>query len=217
MRILLPPSEGKNSPKKLRNLDLKKLAYANDLRVLRQQNLDAHKEIDQKRSDFAFNIYSGVLYQALGYQSLSASAKKRADKSILIFSAAYGVVAISDPIAQYKFKPNAKYWRKALASTLEEISDELIVECRSSTYQSMWQPNPEQTVAIRVFTLVKGKKKVITHMSKKTRGDVARFLISQRTPPKTPIELFKMLKKEFSCSLVSASSNESWYIDVIAK
>ena len=217
MKILLPPSEGKIAPKKIRNLNLKKLAYANDLREIREQVLSKHQEVDQKRTDFASNVYSGVLYQALGFGSLSKTARVRADKSILIFSAAYGVVKPTDLIASYKFKVDAKKWRGALETSLEEIAGELIVDCRSSTYQGMWVPNLENTVGIRVFTLVGGKKKVITHMSKKTRGEVTRFLISQRVAPKTPIELFKLMKKQFACSLVSASTKESWYIDVIAK
>ncbi|MCX6450637.1 MAG: peroxide stress protein YaaA [Actinobacteria bacterium] len=217
MKILLPPSEGKISPKKLRNLSLSKLVFAKELSQIRTQVLRGHKEIDQKRSDLAINVYSGVLYKALDYPALSASAKKRADKSILIFSAAYGVLRPVDLISAYKFKPQAKLWKAALEQALDNLSDELVVDARSSTYQSMWLPNPEFTVAIRVFTLVGGKKKVITHMSKKMRGEVARFLLSQRSMPKTPIELFKVLKKEFTCSLVSASTKESWYIDVIAK
>lgn len=216
MKILLPPSEGKNSPTKLRNLNLKKLAYAKELQLLREGILKSHKEIDQKRCDLASKIYTGVLYQALDFDSLNSAAKKRAVKCILIFSAAYGVVRIDDLISTYKFKPVAKYWRDSLSETLSDVADELIVDCRSSTYQTMWAANPENTVAIRVFTLVDGKKKVITHMSKKTRGEVARVLI-QGPAPKTPIELFNILKKKFKCSLISASTNESWFIDVIAK
>ena len=216
MKILLPPSEGKNSPTKLRNLDLKKLAYAKELQELRKKILSAHKEIDQKRADLASNVYSGVLYQELDFDSLNSTAKSRAEKSILIFSAAYGVVKIDDLISSYKFKPVAKFWRATLDEALADISDELIVDCRSSTYQSMWVPDPENTVAIRVFTLVGGKKKVITHMSKKTRGEVARYLLNG-SAPKSPLELFKLLKKDFKCSLISPTGTGTWFIDVIAQ
>jgi uncharacterized protein len=215
VKILLPPSEGKNSPTKLRNLDLKKLTYAKELQELRKKILAAHKEIDQKRADLASNVYSGVLYQALDFESLNSTAKTRARKSILIFSAAYGVVKIDDLISSYKFKPVAKFWRAKLDKALADLSDELIVDCRSSTYQSMWTPNPENTVAIRVFTLVGNKKKVITHMSKKTRGEVARHLL-QSAAPKSPIELFKVMKKKFQCSLISPTGTGTWFLDVIA-
>ena len=217
MKILLPPSEGKVSPKKLRNLNLNKIAFASDLRDIREQVLQSHPEIDQKRCESAIKVYSGVLFQALGFETLSKTAQSRAEKSLLIFSAAYGVIKPLDFISTYKFKPNAKIWRKTLEHTLGEIEQELIVDCRSSTYQAMWSPDLENTVAIRVFTMVGNKKKVITHMSKKTRGEVARFLLLQKIAPKTPIELFKILKKGFTCSLVSTSTKESWYIDVIAK
>ena len=45
---------------------------------------------------------AGVLYQSLDYQNLNAAAKKRAEKSIVIISALFGALKLTDSIPTYK-------------------------------------------------------------------------------------------------------------------
>jgi cytoplasmic iron level regulating protein YaaA (DUF328/UPF0246 family) len=215
VKILLPPSEGKTMPTKSKALSLAALSFHKDLANARAKIINDHKEIDFKHCDLASNIYSGVLYQALNYSSLSAKAQVRADDTILIFSAAFGLLRLSDPIPYYKVKIDPSIWRKPLADALFEYSDELIVDCRSSTYSTVWTPNPQNTVGVRVFKNVDGARKVITHMSKQTRGHVARFLVSESSPPGTPQQLIQVMQKEFNCSLVAPAGKKSWFLDVI--
>jgi uncharacterized protein len=68
-----------------------------------------------------------------------------------------------------------------------------------------------------VFTEKSGKRAVVTHMSKKTRGDVTKFLVMQSKTPKTPQELQKLLSKKFKCELVKPEAKKSWFLDVIVK
>jgi len=215
MLILLPPSEGKNEPSRTKKLNLKALSFASDLTAPRERALAKHKSLDLNKCDIAAKVYSGVLYQALDYAGLSPAAKKRADKSILIISAAFGALRLFDSIPFYKFKIEPKLWKAPLETALSDLDSGLVVDMRSSTYATVWTPEPSNTVGIRVFTKVGGQKKVITHMSKKYRGEVARYLVSQSSKPKSPQELFYLLKKEFSCSLVKPVGKKSWFIDLI--
>jgi len=215
MKILLPPSEGKNQPRRRKAIKWSALAFPSDLTSTRAALLKKHKEIDLGSCDTAANVYSGVLYQALDYSSLSSTAQSRANKSILIFSAAFGVLRLTDAIPYYKFKIETSLWKKPLLLALAGLDEELIVDNRSSTYATVWTPNPSNTVGIRVFKKVNGQLKVITHMSKLTRGEVTRFLVSQTKVPHNPKELHQLLSKKFTCKLIAPTAKKSWFIDVI--
>ena len=53
-----------------------------------------------------------------------------------------------------------------------------------------------------MFAEKSGKRTVVTHMSKKTRGEVTKFLVMQTKNPKTAQELQKLVAKAFKCELV---------------
>ena len=125
----------------------------------------------------AIEVYTGVLYAALGWGNLSKVQHKLAQSSIVIISAKYGALRPLDPIEPYKEKIDNKEMAPKVAAVLDLIDAELIIDCRSSTYQTVWQSPIDKTVEIKVFTTVDGEKKVITHMSKKTRGEVTRHLL----------------------------------------
>ena len=214
MKILLPPSEKKNEPEKLKALKLNALSFQVDLTATRNAVLKKHKEIDLSHCGVASNIYSGVLYNALDYTSLSTAAQARANSSIVIISAAFGAIRLNDVIPYYKFKIDQATWKKPLALALYGLDNELVIDCRSSTYATVWTPDPSKTVGIRVFKKVAGQLKVITHMSKLTRGEVTRYLVSQAKNPRTPQDLHKLLNKEFNCRLIQPENKKSWFIDV---
>ena len=214
MLILLPPSEGKNSPESGKRLNLTSLVAAEELRELRATEIESHRNLDLTSCRPAYEIYSGVLYQALDWQSLPQSAKARGEKSILIISALYGLVAMNDVIPTYKAKIKSATWRSAISEYLDARGDDLIIDTRSSTYQGVWTPPPSKTVAIRVFQIKAGKKSVITHMSKKYRGELTRLLL-QKKAPTTPQELLAIALKEFDCELKPSKGKEPWYLDLL--
>ena len=110
---------------------------------------------------------------------------------------------------------NDVFISSSTASTWAANGD-LIIDCRSSTYQGVWTPDLNKTVGIRVFTIKNGKKSVVTHMSKKTRGDVAKLLVQSAKTPKTALELQKLINKKFKSELVKPTNKTSWFLDVIA-
>jgi cytoplasmic iron level regulating protein YaaA (DUF328/UPF0246 family) len=164
----------------------------------------------------AISVYSGVLYKALDYPTLSASAKARCEKSVVIISAKYGALSPSDRIEFYKEKINSAAMRPIVEKKLAPYKKELIIDCRSSTYQGVWAAPSNSTVAIRVSTVVDGVRTVITHMSKKTRGEVTRALLASRSIPKTPEDIYAIISEKYPCALTPPQDGEPWVLEVIA-
>ncbi len=213
MLILLPPSEGKNQPISKANVNLANLVFPKELLAIRSRLLT--KSLAASPAAKAMDVYSGVLYQALDWDSLSTAAKARGEKSLLIISAIFGVVRPGDVIPNYKAKIKSSDWKAALKPALDSLDSELIIDCRSSTYGGVWQSPPANTVAIRVFKKEKGKISVITHLSKKYRGELTRALLKTSKSPRTPSELLAIAEKHFDCKLHKPKGNLPWYLDLI--
>ena len=162
----------------------------------------------------AIQVYTGVLYAALGWDRLNKAQQKIGQTSIAIISAKYGAVRPMDPIEPYKEKINNELMRPIVGATLNSVSTDLIIDCRSSTYQTVWPSPIEKTVEIKVFTKVDGEKKVITHMSKKTRGEVTRHILLSGKVVKTPAQLHEIVSQEFTCTLIEPIDQEPWVLEV---
>ena len=163
----------------------------------------------------AISVYTGVLYSALGWATLSSAAQTRGENSIAIISAKYGVLKPLDEIAPYKEKINTGAMRDSVSTTLAALSSELIIDCRSSTYKGVWTPPYDKNVEIKVFTKVDEAKKVITHMSKKTRGEVTRLLLQNQKTPTNPRELQAIVSQQFECELFQFTKDTPWVLEVI--
>jgi len=162
----------------------------------------------------AIQVYTGVLYAALGWDRLTKAQQKLGAQSIAIISAKYGVVRPLDPIEPYKEKINNKKMAPLVEKSLAGIESELIIDSRSSTYQTVWQSPVAITVEIKVFTKIDGAKKVITHMSKKTRGEVTHEILKATQGPKTPEELQKIVAQKFECDLIRGDEKNPWVLEV---
>ena len=82
----------------------------------------------------AITVYTGVLYQGLGWSTLPKAAQNRGAKAITIISAKYG--AISPPtkvIRAYKEKIDNAKLRPLVSAQLDKNNADLIIDCRSST------------------------------------------------------------------------------------
>ena len=145
----------------------------------------------------AHQVYSGVLYDALGYDSLTPAQRRKADDSVLVISALWGAIRFGDRVPAYRLSmatalPDvgrlASFWKPQLTGpSRRPRHGELLVDCRSSTYAAAWAPPPAQTVAVNVFTEVDGVRKVVSHFAKHTRGELARHLLTRRgKAPQTP-------------------------------
>ena len=233
MLILLPPSEGKTPARRGRPLDLSTLSFPS-LTARRESIITALEQVsgqpdasdvlgvsptlvDQVRRNLelrtaptaaAAQLYSGVLYQALDHASLDGAAKRRANRAIVVISAAFGALRLTDRVPAYRVHVCARVpgvgaldreWRSDLADALDAAVKprELIVDCRSTTYAGMWRPTDERAHAW-VQVVVPGA----SHNAKHARGLVTRALV-QAEAPRSPRALAERLSERFDVELAA--------------
>ena len=170
----------------------------------------------------ARDLYTGVLYDALDLTSLDPAASRRATRRLVVVSALYGAVRMTDRLAPYRLSmavnlpgvgPLATAWRPHLEEVLPSVAGRgLVVDCRSSTYAAAWVPQSPlagRWVAVRVPGA--------THMAKYTRGLVARALCEEPADPRRPEALPELLSaRGFETALnAPARPGRAWTLDVL--
>lgn len=154
----------------------------------------------------ADQLYSGVLYDALGLASLDGAAKRRATSRLAITSALFGLVRPTDRIPAYRLSgtvtlpgvgPVATHWGRHLAPAIAEAAGGgLVVDLRSSTYAPFWRPAKDEVrrvVTVRVLHEAGGRRKVVSHFNKATKGRLVRDLLVDGTAPGTPARFAELL------------------------
>lgn len=174
----------------------------------------------------AHGIYSGVLFDALGYGSMTAAQQRRADAAVVVISGLWGALGFSDPIPAYRLSMAVKlpetgklaaFWKPHLREVLDEhAAGELVVDCRSSTYAAAWSPEPARAAAVNVFQIRNGKRTVVSHFAKHTRGELARHLLTRSGPaPETPAELLAAARERWEAELVPATARRPFQLNII--
>ncbi|MEU8968772.1 peroxide stress protein YaaA [Streptomyces monashensis] len=260
MLVLLPPSEGKansgaGAPLKLSSLSLPGLTAAREA-VLGElvelcagdpeQNEKAREVLglsEGLRGEVAKNaglptagarpageIYTGVLYDALGLATLDTAAKQRAARSLLVFSGLWGAVRVTDRIPSYRCSMGVKlpglgalgaHWRAPMADVLPEAAGRgLVLDLRSAAYAAAWKPKGEvagRTATVRV--LHAPTRKVVSHFNKATKGRIVRSLLSEGVAPKDPAELVVALRDlgyEVEAQ-APEKAGRAWALDVLVE
>ncbi|HVK26731.1 MAG TPA: peroxide stress protein YaaA [Nocardioides sp.] len=235
MLILLPPSEGKSTPSRGKPLDLTALSSP-ELNPARTEVLEAlvglctddptkaaevlglspgqadlvarNAALATAPTARADRIYTGVLYDALDVESLSAAAKRRATSRLGVTSSLFGLVRMGDRLPSYRLSgdttlpglgPVAGVWREALPDVMAAaIGKGLFVDLRSGMYASFWRPGPElakRTATVRVLHEHNGTRKVVSHFNKATKGRIVRALLEDGADPRTPAALAATLER----------------------
>lgn len=196
--ILLPPSETKWTPSRGKPVDLASLSFP-ALTSLRDALLGP--ELRQAPTTTAGRLYTGVLYAALDIATLPS----RTAGNLVIISAQFGALRPGDRVPAYRRVLNAVYWRDGLREPLDEAATgRLVVDCRSAAYVAAWRPSREAAgarVQVSVVEERSGVRRVVSHMAKKTRGEVARHLLVSGARPRTPAELAVAVAERFTCEL----------------
>jgi uncharacterized protein len=154
----------------------------------------------------ADRIYTGVLYDALGLGDLDAAARRRATRWLAIMSSLLGVVRPNDPIPSYRLSGDTRlpgvgivssHWRAHLDGVLSGAAGNgLVVDLRSTTYAGFWRPSAPvagRTATVRVLHEVGGRRKVVSHFNKATKGRIVRDLLVDGHTPGTPEKLAEHL------------------------
>lgn len=142
----------------------------------------------------ARSVYTGVLYAAAGLDRLTPAQQGRAAQSVRIASGLWGVVTPDDRIPAYRLSmgttlegvgPLASGWRTRLGEVLDAEADGgVVVDCRSAAYTAAWRPAPSvHWVAVRVLREHAGRRTVVSHHAKHTRGVLTRHLLTRRARP----------------------------------
>jgi cytoplasmic iron level regulating protein YaaA (DUF328/UPF0246 family) len=144
-------------------------------------------------------VYSGVLYEALDLPSLDAAARRRATSWLAVASGLFGLLRPADRVPAYRLSGDVSlpgigtvstYWGRRLDAAVREAAGRgLVVDLRSSTYAAFWRPGPDlarKVVTMRVLHEVDGRRKVVSHFNKATKGRIVRALLEDGTAPGTP-------------------------------
>lgn len=218
MLILLPPSEGKRSPDAGERLDLTRLSFPS-LTAARRATLRALESVSRDEASArtvlglgptqqdavrqnrllrtapvaaAIEIYTGVLYEALGPDTLTSRERQRLDAQVAIGSALWGLLRPSDLIPAYRLSAgtrlpgiDAALWRGPVGALLE-AADGPVVDLRSSAYQSL-APVPRGIDAVvgRVLLERDGRRTVVSHHNKATKGRLVRAVARSRRSVRT--------------------------------
>jgi uncharacterized protein len=155
----------------------------------------------------AAEVYRGVLYEALDVATLPPAARDWLDERVLVFSALWGVVRLTDRIPAYRCAAGVTlpglggltpYWKKALTPALHRpAGDGLVLDLRSGAYAAMWTPaGPAAAVRVLHERTVAGTttRSVVSHFNKATKGRLVRALAEAGAEPSTVDELAAALR-----------------------
>lgn len=257
MLIVLPPSEGKDAPRRGAPLDLDALSFPG-LTGIRERVLDslvalcsgpadraaltlglgptqtgevaANRTLRERPAAPAIHVYSGVLFDALGYRTLSPRARRRAQDRLAISSALWGLLRPMDRIPAYRLGGGvtlpgvgtlAGAWRTAVGAAIED-SRGVIVDLRSGTYAGLG-PIPAaargRTVTVRVLQESDGRRTIVSHMNKATKGRLVRSLLEGDQQIASPSDLLDALTEwGFTAEVTQGQANgRAMAIDVVVQ
>lgn len=256
--ILLPPSEGKTDPTGRQKLDFKKLSFP-ELMKQRQEIVSAlvgmangpvaktrtalaisakqdfEIERDQKLltapTGPAWSVYTGVLYDAIEIDSLSAKAKSKFESESYVVSALFGLINVSDRIPAYRLSGDTvvpkigsltKFWSESISELITK-QDEFVIDLRSGNYVKLGPISKkiaEQVVVPRIMQkMPKGAPKVVSHSNKATKGRLVRAL-AQSTKSVTSVEQLANLAEKVALDVKIVKPTKAgapWGLDVIVE
>ena len=164
----------------------------------------------------AARVYSGVLYAAAGLADLPPAAAARAEESVRIVSALWGAVSPADRIPAYRLSMGTRLpplgalapsWRPHLAGALDaRAAGDVVIDCRSAPYAAAWKvPADAEHVAVRVLRELDGRRSVVSHNAKHTRGILTGHLLTRAEPVHSGEELLKAAYELVGTELLDAT------------
>ncbi len=177
----------------------------------------------------ASQLYTGVLYRALDLSTLPLPARTRAQTVLLTVSALFGWLRPDDRIPAYRLAMStslpgigrlAGVWRPVLSAALPGLGRSgLLVDLRSSAYAAAFRPGPElagRTVSVRVVREHQGRRTVVSHHAKHTRGLIARHLLETGAQPRSAGALAEALGVRWVVELHPRRlASQPWSLDVV--
>ena len=178
----------------------------------------------------AGDIYTGVLYDALDIASLPKRSRTRAASDIAIASALFGLLRIDDPIPAYRLSGDATLpgvgklattWREVVPAAISEAADRgVILDLRSSAYVALG-PVPaamaQRTLVARVLQERGGKRVVVSHHNKATKGRIVRSLLAEPRSRTAADVAGALGNAGYRVELEPPKKDGPWTVDVIVR
>jgi uncharacterized protein len=127
----------------------------------------------------AIERYTGTLFDALDYQSLSPRAKERVERQLFIQSALFGLLPATELIPDHKFSSAVKLpsinlrslWIQAHSAVWPRLEGE-ILDLRSKSYQELAPVPDREPYSVEILNQDSGK--ALNHFNKKSKGAFVR-------------------------------------------
>ena len=234
--ILLPPSEGKASggmgpPISLDSMSFPSLNTTRSLliRALHEINssqntaqkllgvkdkallnaMSANSKIESSSTMPAIRRYTGVMYDAIEYESLNKKQMKDFNDNVLIMSGLFGIVRPLDMIPGYKLKMGARLhnskacssiWKPLITEKLAKLcKDTVIWDLLPIEHSAAWEPSAVHYASRFTVKFLQrtfdGKLRTISHWSKALKGAVVQYLVSNINTAANPSLCLELIAK----------------------
>ena len=133
----------------------------------------------------ALERYTGVLYDGLQVETLSAAEREFAARHVVIHSALFGLLRAGDPIPAYRLSHDSRlpglslrrHWRESITAALGREPG-LVLDMRSESYATLG-PAPASATYVRVVSEdARGRRVALSHFNKKSKGEFTRAVIA---------------------------------------
>lgn len=148
----------------------------------------------------ASSRYTGVVHDHIGLATLSPAIRRKARQSIIIVSGLLGLVALDDPVPDYRLKMGARldplgllsrHWRPILSDALaDHLAGESVIDLLPGEHRAAWTPGPG-TIAHRVSLVERSGGALGGHDAKAAKGRLVRHLLTSRAGPLRALKTFE--------------------------
>ncbi len=161
-----------------------------------EQAIACNRQLPENSAIPARDLYSGVMWEAIGYPELGRIERQRFDRHTLIFSALFGLLRPTDCIPPYKLKMSGnlggavgrivQFWRRPVSEVLRrELRGKVVWDFLPDIHRRVWD-NTGEIVARHQVKFVKrivrggvAEYKTISHHSKSLKGSLIRHLLKK--------------------------------------
>jgi cytoplasmic iron level regulating protein YaaA (DUF328/UPF0246 family) len=148
-----------------------------------RKDIQANLEITTSGTMPALQRYTGVLYDALGYDELSMDALQRAQNQMFIQSSLFGLLPALEQIPYYRLSAGSslpgvslsKLWADGHKDVWPRLMGQ-ILDMRSKAYVSL-NPIPKDKDSFFVEVLDANSGKALNHFNKKAKGAFAKAIL----------------------------------------
>lgn len=187
--------------------ELKKLLKVSD--ALLEENWDKIQKFQENVTYHAMDLYQGLAFRSFKQVADWKEHKSYAVQHLRILSALYGAISPDECVKPYRLdltmnlkvegETLKKYWKERIVSTFEK--EECIINLASSEFSSLFNKKQYDWVDIEFFEKKEGMLKQHSTISKKARGKMAAWMMSQRVQEKVEIQNFDLDGFRYDASL----------------